>query len=97
MALLARRSLPGVLAVLVAAPFVSVVLFETPQITANTLCALLLSAGAALGAVTVLGGPRAYALAAGVAFGLAGVAYPTVLLLAPFVAVLLAFSTRGEI
>lgn len=94
-ALLARRSLPGVLAVLVAAPFVSVVLFETPQITANTLCALLLSAGAALGAVTVLGGPRAYALAAGVAFGLAGVAYPTVLLLAPFVAVLLAFST-GE-
>ncbi len=90
--LLARRSLPATVAALVAAPFVTVVLFETPQLTANTMCALLLTAGAALGAVAVLGGHRGYALAAGVAYGLAGVAYPTVLLMAPFVAVLLAFS-----
>ncbi len=89
---LARRSLSGALAALVAAPFVTIVLFETPQLTANTLCALLLTASAALGAVTVLGGRRRYALAAGALFGLACVAYPTVLLMAPFVAILLAFS-----
>ncbi len=90
--LLARRSLPASLAALVGAPFVTIVLFETPQLMANTLGALLLAAGAALGAVAVLGGGRRYALGAGVAFGLACVAYPTVLLMAPFVAVLLAFS-----
>ena len=78
--LLARRSLSASLAALVAAPFVTVVLFETPQLTANTLGALLLVAGAALGAVAVLGGRRRYALAAGIAFGLACVAYPTVVL-----------------
>ena len=89
---LARRSLPSALAALVGAPFVTILLFETPQLTANTLSALSLTAGAALGAVTVLGGRRRCALAAGVAFGLACVAYPTVLLLAPFVAVFLAFS-----
>lgn len=90
--LMARRSLPGALAALVSAPFVTVLLFETPQLTANTLCALSLTAGSALVAVAVLGGSRRCALVAGVAFGLACVAYPTVLLLAPFVAVLLAFS-----
>ena len=89
---LARRSLPASLAALVGAPFVTIVLFETPQLTANTLGALLLTAGAALGAVTVLGGSRWYVLAAGVAFGLACIAYPTVVLTAPFVAILLAFS-----
>ena len=93
--LLARRTLPAALALLVATPFATVVLFETPQLTANTLAALLLAAGAALGGVTVLGGPRGYCLAAGSAFGLAGVAYPTVVLMAPFVAVLLAASV-GE-
>ena len=93
--LLARRSLSASLAALVAAPFVTVVLFETPQLTANTLGALLLVAGAALGAVAVLGGRRRYALAAGIAFGLACVAYPTVVLMMPFVAVFLAFSV-GE-
>jgi hypothetical protein len=90
--LLARRSLPAVLSALVAAPVVTVVLFETPQVTANTLAALLLAAGAALGGVTVLGGSRRYALAAGVAYGLAGIAYPTLLLMAPFVGVFLAGS-----
>ena len=92
---LARRSLPASLAVLVGAPLVTVVLFETPQLTASTLGALLLAASAALGAVTVLGGTRRYALAAGAVFGLACVAYPTVLLMAPFVAIFLAFSV-GE-
>lgn len=90
--LLARRSVSRALAALVAAPFFTVVLFGTPQLTANTICALSLSAGAALGAVTVLRGPRWCALLAGVAYGVACVAYPTVLLLAPFVAVFLAFS-----
>jgi hypothetical protein len=90
--LLARQSLHAALAALVSAPFVTVVLFETPQLTPSTLCALLLAIGAALGSVTVLGGSRGYALAAGAAFGLGCVAYPTVLLLAPFVAVLLAFA-----
>lgn len=94
---LARRSLPGVLAVLVAAPFATVVLFGTPQATASGLCALLLSAGAALGASAVLGASRRGALLAGVAYGLAAVAYPTVLLLAPFVAVLLAFSVGDRL
>ncbi len=92
---LARRSLPASLAALVGAPFVTIVLFETPQLTANTLGALLLVAGAALGAVAVLGGSRWYALAAGAVFGLACVGYPTVLLMAPFVAIFLAFSV-GE-
>ena len=65
--LLARRTLPAPLAALVGAPFATVVLFETPQLTTNTLGALLLTAGAALGAVAVLDGPRRYALAAGIA------------------------------
>lgn len=95
--LLARRCLPSPAAVLVAAPMLAIVLFETPQLTANTLCALGLAAGAALGAITVLGGPRRYALASGAVFGLAGVAYPTVLLLAPFVAVFLAFSVGDRV
>ncbi len=96
-AVLARRFLPGALAVLVAAPFATVFLFEVPQATANSLCALLLAAGASFGAVAVLGGSRRNAWFAGVAFGLAGVAYPTVLLLAPFVAVLLAFSVGDRL
>ena len=90
--LLARRTAPAVLAVLVAAPFATVILFETPQLTANALGALFLAAGAALGAIAVLGGSRWWALLSGVSFALAGVAYPTVALLAPFVAVFLAFS-----
>lgn len=90
--LFARRVLPGAPAALVSAPVVTVVLFQTPQLTANTFCALLLTAGAALGGVTVTGGARGYLLAAGLVFGLACVAYPTVLLLAPFLAVFLAFS-----
>jgi hypothetical protein len=93
--LLARRSLPASLAGLVAAPVGTVVLFETPQLTANTLGALLLVAGAALGAIAVLYGQRRYALYAGIAFGLACVAYPTVGLMMPFVGVFLAFSV-GE-
>jgi hypothetical protein len=93
--LLAHRSLAASLAGLVAAPVVTVVLFETPQLTANTFGALLLVAGAALGAIAVLYGPRRYALYAGIAFGLACVAYPTVGLMMPFVGVFLAFSV-GE-
>lgn len=93
--LLARRSLSASLAGLVAAPVVTVVLFETPQLTANTLGALLLVTGAALGAIAVLHGTRRYALYAGIAFGLACVAYPTVGLMMPFVGVFLAFGV-GE-
>jgi hypothetical protein len=93
--LLARRSLSAPLAALVGAPFATVVLFETPQLTANTLGALLLVAGAALGGVAVLDGRRGSALYAGIAFGLACVAYPTVGLMMPFVGIFLAFSV-GE-
>lgn len=89
---LARRTLPPALALLVATPVPAVVLFETPQLAPGTLAALLLAAGAALGGVTVLGGPRRYCFGAGLAFGLAGVAYPTLVLVAPFVGVLLAAS-----
>lgn len=95
--ILLRRLLPATVAACAAAPFATVVLFETPQLTASTLCALLLSAGAALAAVTVLGGARWWALLSGVAFGLAGIAYPTVLLMAPFVGVFLAFSLGDRI
>lgn len=90
--MLARRSLSATLAALVAAPVVTVVLFDTPQVTANTLGALLLTAGAALCAVALTGGSRWWAFPAGVAVGLACVAYPTVLLMTPFIAVCLAFS-----
>lgn len=90
--LLARRSLPRSLAALVSVPVVTIVAFETPQLTANSLGSLLLTGGAALGALAVLGAPRRYAFAAGAAFGLACIAYPTVLLMAPFVAVFLAVS-----
>ncbi len=88
----ARRLLRPELAALVAAPFLTVILFETPQLTANTLGAGLLAAGAALGAVYVTGGRRRYALASGAAIGFACVAYPTVLFTVPFMAVFLAFS-----
>ena len=78
---------------LVGAPFVTIVLFETPQLTANTLGALLLTRRrGARGGDRPGRQPRRYALASGVAFGLACVAYPTVVLMAPFVAILLAFS-----
>ncbi len=88
----ARRLVRPGLAALVAAPYLTTVLFETPQLTANTLCAGLLTVGAALGSVTVIGGRRRYALAGGAAFGLACVAYPTVLFIVPFAAVFLAFA-----
>jgi len=88
----ARRLLRPEFAACVAAPFVTILLFETPQLTANSMGAGLLAAGAALGAVYVTGGRRRYAFASGLAFGFACVAYPTVLFTVPFTAVFLAFS-----
>ena len=59
----------------------------TPQLSYNTLAAAFLTLGAALGVwVVVAEGGRA-GLASGVAFGLAVVAYPTLLFVMPFSAV----------
>lgn len=81
------------LAVGVAAVYVTFVYLAIPQLTQNTLGAGLLTIGFALGLRVVIGGAGTrWAVAAGVAHGLAVVAYPTLLFIMPFCAVLLAFS-----
>ena len=69
------------------------IFWETPQLSYNTMAGALLSLGAALGVwVVVHGGGRRWAFGSGLAFGLAVVAYPTLLFVMPFTAVFLALS-----
>lgn len=81
------------LAVLVASVYVTFIFWETPQLSYNTMGAAFLTLGSALGLWVVLEDRgRVWAFASGAAFGVAVVAYPTLLFIVPFYAVFLAFA-----
>jgi hypothetical protein len=91
--LVLRRLVRWELALAVVLPFLTFVYRATPQLSYDTMGAAFLTLGAALGVtVLALGGGRRWAFASGVAYGLAVVAYPTLLFVAPFVAVFLALA-----
>ena len=91
--LILRRSVRWELALPIASVYVAYIFLATPQLGFNTMSAAFLTLGAALGLWVVLEERgRAWALASGVAYGLAIVAYPTLLFVAPFFAVFLAFA-----
>jgi hypothetical protein len=91
--LILRRVVRWELALPVACVYVAFIFWETPQLSYNTMGAAFLTLGAALGLWVVLEGRgRVWALASGAAYGLAIVAYPTLLFIVPFCAVFLAFA-----
>ncbi len=91
--LILRRFVRWELALPIAAVYVAYIYRATPQLGFNTMGAAFLTLGATLGLRVVLEERgRAWALASGVAYGLAIVAYPTLLFVAPFFAVFLAFA-----
>jgi len=91
--LILRRFVRWELALPIAAVYVAYIYRATPQLGFNTMGAAFLTLGAMLGLRVVLEERgRAWALASGVAYGLAIVAYPTLLFVAPFFAVFLAFA-----
>lgn len=88
-----RKLVRWQLALLVATVYVSYIFWETPQLSYKTLAAAFLSLSAAIGIWVVLEQRgRAWALASGVAYALAVVAYPTLVFIVPFVAVFMALS-----
>ena len=88
--LLLRRLVRWQLALVIACASMTYVFWATPQLSYDTMALAFLTLGVVFGAwVTVLGKGRGYALASGAAFGLAVVAYPTLLFVMPFFAVLL--------
>jgi hypothetical protein len=88
--LILRRLVRWELALPIASVYVAHIFVATPQLGFNTMGAAFLTLGAALGLWVVLEERgRAWALASGVAYGLAIVAYPTLLFVAPFFAVFL--------
>lgn len=91
--LVVRRLVRWELALLVAALGVAFTFRGTEQVGSTTMAATLLMLGAVLGLRSVIDPPaRRWALASGVAFGLAVAAYPTFLFVVPFYAVFLAFA-----
>ncbi len=91
--LLLRRLVCWQLALVIAAVNVTYIFWATPQLSYNTMALAFLSLGAALGArVVVLGEGRASAMASGAAYGLAVVAYPTLLFIVAFFAVFFVFA-----
>ncbi len=86
-----RRLIRWELAAPAAAVYISYVFWETPQLSYNTMGGAFLTLGAAFGVplVTARGG-RGWALASGVSYGLAVIAYPTLVFVVPVVAVFLA-------
>jgi len=91
--LVLRRVLRWELCLVVTAVFVTFIFWETPQLSYNTMGAAFLTLGTALGLQVVFGvSGRVWAFGSGVAFGLAVVAYPTLLFIMPFYAVFLAFA-----
>jgi hypothetical protein len=91
--LLARRLVRWQLALLVAAVFVTYIFRATPQLSYNTFAIAFLTLSVAFACWVVLGlGGSPFALASGLALGLAVVAYPSLLFIVPFWAVLLAFA-----
>ncbi|HET6496718.1 MAG TPA: hypothetical protein VFH61_15280, partial [Thermoleophilia bacterium] len=88
-----RRLVRWELSLPIAAMCVAALSRDTPQLSSTTMAASLLTLGAVLGLRAVIAPPaRGWALASGVALGLAIVAYPTLLFVAPFYAVFLAFA-----
>lgn len=88
-----RRLVRWPLALPVAATYVAFIFWQTPQLSYNTMGAAFLTLGTACGLWVVMGwGGRRWAFASGVSFGLAVVAYPTLLFVVPFAAVFLAFA-----
>jgi hypothetical protein len=91
--LVLRRLIRWELALLIAALCVAFLSRDTPQVTSTTMAAALLTLGSLLGLRAVIEPPsRRWAAASGAAFGLAVVAYPTLLFVIPFFAVFLAFA-----
>jgi len=91
--LILRRVVRWELALPVASVYVAFIFWETPQLSYNTMGAAFLTLGAALGLWVVLeGGGRVWALASGASYGLAIVAYPTLLFVVPFCADFVAFA-----
>lgn len=91
--LIVRRLVRWELALPVAAVYVSLIFLQMPQPSYSTMGAAFLTLGAALGLwVVVEGRGRKWAFASGAAYGLAVVAYPTLLFILPFYAVFLAFA-----
>jgi len=88
--LLLRRLVRWQLALAISGVSLTYIFWHTPQLSYNTMALAFLTLGVVFGAwVAVLGKGRGYALASGAAFSLAVVAYPTLLFVMPFFAVLL--------
>ena len=91
--MLLRRLVRWQLALPIACVSVTYIFWDAPQLSYNTLALAFLTLGVVFGAwVVVLEKGRGYALASGAAFGVAVVAYPTLLFVMPFVGVLLVLS-----
>ena len=77
------------LALVAACVSLTYVFWATPQLSYDTIALAFLTLGLVFGTwVVALGKGRAYAFASGAAFGVAVVAYPTLLFVLPFIAVL---------
>lgn len=88
-----RRLVRWELSLPIAALCVAFLARDTPQLSSTTMGAALLTLGSVLGLRAVIAPPtRGWALASGAALGIAIVAYPTLLFVAPFYAVFLAFA-----
>jgi|GEM_PF-851545 len=91
--LLLRRLVRWELGALAATVYVTYIFWATPQLSYNTIALAFLTLGAALGAwVVLLGKGRRFAVASGAAFGVAVAAYPSLLFIMPFCAVLFVFA-----
>ena len=91
--LLLRRLVRWELAALAATVYVTYIFWATPQLSYNTIALAFLTLGAALGAwVVLLEKGRRFAVASGAAFGVAVAAYPSLLFIVPFCAVLFVFA-----
>jgi len=91
--LLLRRLVRWELAALAATVYVTYIFWATPQLSYNTIALAFLTLGATLGGWVVLFGKRRmFALASGVAFGVAVAAYPSLLFIVPFYAVFFVFA-----
>jgi hypothetical protein len=91
--LLLRRLVLWQLALVISCVSFTYIFWATPQLSYDTMALAFLTLGVVFGTwVVVLGKGRGYALASGAAFGVAVVAYPTLLFVMPFFAVLLAFA-----
>jgi len=91
--LVLRRVVRWELALPVVSVYVTYIFWETPQLSYNTMGAAFLTLGSALGLWVVLEDRgRMWAFVSGATFGLAVVAYPTLLFIVPFYAIFFAFA-----